>query len=143
MKLEQQVVSLELAKRLKELGVKQESYWFWAKHKIIRPVAHLQDMYAVTLPEVDYYSAYTVAELGEMLPEFINENGKEKRLSQYRAPFLDDVPPKTNWDIFYQFTNSDLRSVCEKYPNHQSARTEADTRSKMLIYLLEKKLLKL
>ena len=29
MKLEKQVCSLELAKKLKELGVKQESLWFY------------------------------------------------------------------------------------------------------------------
>ena len=29
MKLEQQVVSLELAKKLKELGVKQDSLFYW------------------------------------------------------------------------------------------------------------------
>lgn len=29
MKLEQQVVSLELAKQLKELGVKQDSLFYW------------------------------------------------------------------------------------------------------------------
>ena len=29
MKLEDQVVSLDLAKRLKELGVRQESFWAW------------------------------------------------------------------------------------------------------------------
>jgi len=29
MKLEDQVCSLELAKRLKDLGMKQESLWYW------------------------------------------------------------------------------------------------------------------
>ena len=29
MKLEDQVCSLELSKRLKELGVKQDSLWYW------------------------------------------------------------------------------------------------------------------
>jgi hypothetical protein len=32
MKLEQQVCSLELVKKLKEFGVKQESIWFWEAH---------------------------------------------------------------------------------------------------------------
>jgi hypothetical protein len=31
MNLEQQVCSLELAKRLKELGVKQDSFFFWKR----------------------------------------------------------------------------------------------------------------
>ena len=35
MKLEKQVVSMEIAKRLKELGVKQESEYFWVEHKQI------------------------------------------------------------------------------------------------------------
>jgi len=37
MNLEQQVVSLEYAKRLKELGVKQESLLFWWVDGINKP----------------------------------------------------------------------------------------------------------
>lgn len=31
MRLEDQAYGLELAKKLKELGVKQESLWYWSK----------------------------------------------------------------------------------------------------------------
>ena len=34
MKLEDQVVSLELAKKLKELGVKQESLFYWGYYQV-------------------------------------------------------------------------------------------------------------
>lgn len=34
MKLENQVVSLDLSRRLKELGVKQESLFWWAEEKL-------------------------------------------------------------------------------------------------------------
>jgi hypothetical protein len=32
MELEKQVVSLELAKKLKQLGVRQESFWYWEEN---------------------------------------------------------------------------------------------------------------
>ena len=36
MKIENQVCSLELAKKLKELGVEQDSYFFWYGGKALR-----------------------------------------------------------------------------------------------------------
>lgn len=83
MTLENQVTSLELSKKLKELGVKQDSLFYWAEkqeHTFIhtslwQKIAY--DVYqtfepkrtTVSKPTAKLYSAYTVAELGELLPE--------------------------------------------------------------------------
>ncbi len=71
MKLEQQVCNLELAKKLKELGVKQESYFTWV-HWRDDSEDDGWDVYHFDNPShtmgVDY-SAFTVAELGELLPD--------------------------------------------------------------------------
>ena len=72
MKLEDQVVSLELAKKLKELGVKQESYFCWD----IRDEKILDSSICMN----DEIPAFTVAELGEMLWEAIKNDYSQ---SQY------------------------------------------------------------
>ena len=65
MKLQDQVTSLELSRKLKKLGVKQESIWYWYC---------LGEDYAIRYrtPSVikKGYSAFTVAELGEMLKKY-------------------------------------------------------------------------
>ena len=64
--LEKQCVSLELAKRLKELGVKQESLFYWAKFNS----EELKISYVDFIEEWGagkVYSAFTVAELGSPL----------------------------------------------------------------------------
>lgn len=77
MNLEQQVCSLDLAKRLKELGVKQDSAWFWghnsekAQKKKKKPEWSLS-LARETLSDEqsagrERYSAFTVAELGEIV----------------------------------------------------------------------------
>lgn len=118
MKLEDQVCSLELAKRLKALGVKQESLWYWWHHwslenKRIWSVGHNDDSDLVN----EKVAAFTVAELGEMLPEFV-QSGRDgigwlcfKARQDYETPYF----------------NGD---------------TEADARAKMLIHLIEQKLVK-
>lgn len=59
MKLEQQVIPLDLAKRLKALGVKQEAYfWYFDDGEL----GH----YANSAP---LYAAFTTSELGEMLKD--------------------------------------------------------------------------
>lgn len=67
MELSKQCVSLDIAKRLKELGCKQESLFDWIswgadKSRVI--YAAMDHQWTVEL--TGYYSAYTVAELGEL-----------------------------------------------------------------------------
>lgn len=136
MKLEDQVISLPLAKRLKELGVKQKSHFIWANgghkwfvspdHEIIR----INDPgYAQPGP-----AAYTVAELGALLP-----------------PTIDPEPPGT----CYWFSSGKMAGESEGewlvsysedgnfFPGYGiQGDTEADARAKMLIYLIEKGLVK-
>jgi len=122
MKLEQQVVSLELAKILKALGVKQESLftWLWTSERgeyelfgRNHPIAN--DTAREMFPE-NYTSAFTTAELGEMLPAGY-------KTTKGHDVFIVEGMPDEPYSI-------------------QRANTEADARAKMLIYLLEQKLIK-
>jgi len=66
MKLKDQVTSLELSKKLKELGAEQKSLWYWDNHEGL-------DQGFILTQEAEteeFYSAFTVAELGEMLKEY-------------------------------------------------------------------------
>ena len=127
-----QVSNLELSKRLKELRVKQESLWWWAKN-------HLGNFYlcyksrdyfievgntAVGFHSEEYYSAFTVAELGEGLP-FGIVSGKTR--NKYACMLHFGTPFPCNW------TNRDMWDV-------SNADTEANARAKMKIYLKENKL---
>lgn len=65
MKLEQQVVSLELSNELKSFDVKQESTFYWSYE------VDVEDKYFLGPKHNGFNllcSAFTVAELGEMLP---------------------------------------------------------------------------
>lgn len=122
MTLESQVCSLELAKKLKELGVKQESDFYYTKFGLqFRP-----------FPDNREFSAFTVAELGEMLPQEIDdfEGDNQVWYALYSAKSPD------YWSIYYKNQDRRFRKVI-------NADTEANTRAKMLIYLLENKLIKL
>jgi len=89
MKIENQVVSLELAKEMKVLGFPQDSFWSWQLHKKWKTKQLILSM-AKTKPEIfDFYSALTVAEMGEALPRRINGY----KLTIY---LLQD-----GWDILY------------------------------------------
>ena len=123
MKLEQQVCSLELAKRLKELGVPQESLFWWMGVRIY-PESEMEDFEPPPYwGEDDYCSAFTVAELGEMLPEFIH-SFKYPDGFVCESNDMEHFPPGKNH----------LETIAD---------TEANARATMLIYLLEKKLITL
>jgi hypothetical protein len=135
MKIEDQVCFLEQAKRLNELGVNQESLIYWwhkwegnsdddAGKNILTLTQHSN-----TIPVA---SAFTVAELGQMLPDII---ASEHLYSYQQARNWSDTRlPKHR--LVYWFSNDiELHRV--------DAETEADARAKMLIYLLENQLLTL
>lgn len=139
MKLEYQVCSLEYAKRLKELKVKQNSLFNWVYLDKTHPLycVHIKtqdvlklkeledgkiiygrDPYEKMLTEFIHISAFTVAELGEILPS-------------NSFSFKD----KSGW---YMQVISPLKEWMKYYP----CVTEANARARMLIHLLENGLMK-
>lgn len=150
MNLEQQVCSIELAKRLKELGIKQESLFYWLDDrdcedntcedcKLKTEIIFSPNIFhenAVTLR--DYYSAFTVAELGEMLPSEIEYGASTFNLQFYK---LNKI-----WDGQYFDPDSSyiLHGLVPGFVDYYIFDTkEADARAKMLIYLIENKLMDL
>lgn len=123
MKLEDQVVSLPLAKRLKELGVKQEAMFHWLERAYEpKPFLYKFDEWQDAKESTkkyggNYCGAFTVAELGEMLPEVVECD-----------KFNGD------WCIVYLNGKLDAYACDDK--------SEADARAKMLIYLIEKGVVK-
>lgn len=136
MTLEQQVTSLDLSKRLKELGVKQESVCWWCeRYQLIEKEKKHIGVRFNTNPdfsgtyysyhhEQDICSAFTVAELGELLLSQIVNYEYRTREGKYRVWWYGS--PK---------------SMIEQQMHHIDADTEADARAKMLCYLLENKLI--
>lgn len=128
MKLKNQCVSLGLAKKLKKLGIKQESIFFYAKSfekkfRLYPLFVDPQESEEAKLPKKEKeYSAFTVSELGEMLPS---------SCESYRY----EEEGYSCW-ICRWFVEGDI----SKYKHLEEADTEADARAKMLIYLLENNL---
>lgn len=130
MQLESQVASLELCRKLKELRVEQKSYFSW--YAFENPLNNIfkeddldEDMWRIGTSRdcskggADWvYSAFTVAELGELLPQ---------GHYTYRADNGWYVPPLNK-----------IKDWNEEYP----CETEADARAKLLIHLLENGLIK-
>src|SRR5207237_834898 len=99
MQLEEQVVSLELAKKLEELGVKQVSYFYWIRRKPFNDYSLGTDVYK----ETTFYSAFSVAELGELLPSSIKYTLAGGREPKYRH-YLHILPKSSSggkWRVFY------------------------------------------
>ena len=70
MKLETQVTSLELSKKLIELEVKQESLFYYegSKEELENGKGYALNYRDIHLTWAERVSAFTVSELGEMLP---------------------------------------------------------------------------
>ena len=115
MKIEEQVCSLELAKKLKELGVKQTSIFYYTPDNFL--IFNQDNLKGLPLKaQCNHISAFTVAELSEILPQDITT---EKFI-------LDD----------YRYL---VKAI--NYANITTDNFEANAKAKMLIYLIKNKLL--
>ena len=143
MELEKQVCSLELAKKLRELGVKQESvFWHWATDVegdgltwwTVSEKEPRRGKKVRELSTPQHYrgkiAAFTVAELGEMLPAIVEYKGT-RRFPVSRSK--EDATGAREYKCFLDGTSlMDCFFIAD---------TEADARAKMLIYLLENRLI--
>ncbi len=132
--LENQVCSLELSRRLKELGVEYEAYFNY----IFLPNKDIWEIYP--LKNQLGFPAYTASELGEILPAYANVSGDSCMLylSKYRIPVVE--------------LEGQIRYSCEYWKLEDSHYflgkgyydiNEANVRAKMLIYLIENELMEI
>jgi len=128
---EQHVPSLELSKKLYELGVRKKSVFYWLVYsgkyernpKVVsfgKPPNNFLFDYSI------FYPAYLASELGEMLPQ-------EIKTIHYKFPLKIHREKNDTWDISYN-ASPQSNGVEEIW-------TQADTldnaMAKMLIWLIE------
>ena len=133
MTIEEQVTSLELSKKLKELGVKQESLFYWKTYEPDQfdTVPHPKIINFKEEPgfsENSLYSAFTVAELGMLFADLGSMRRKPLIFSGY-------IWKSKQFSCRHFYASDSIKQF--------DAPTEADARAEMLIYLLEKQLLTL
>lgn len=129
MELENQVCSLELSRKLLSLGVEQDSLFYYLN---IDGEGKYYIYYKDYLPEEFEYegdpiSAFTVAELGEMLPKY-TPNSDKPFSQQYRledGKYLVGHVSEHTRPMVFSFTDEN----------------EANARAQMIICLLENGLL--
>jgi len=124
MDLEEQVTSLLISRKLKEIGVPQNSLFHWGR-TISTYGLPIGDEYALQ-PALSFlgmthdYAAFTVAELGELLPRC----------------YMSWASPQ-NGDVKWWCRRQEQHFVTHEETPIFTAGTEADARAKMVIYLME------
>jgi hypothetical protein len=138
MELEQQVTSLELSKRLCELGVKQESLFYhhwYKKNRDYERIEHtIEKEYSESFDDnkwkFECYAAFTASELLELLPNEISNN-------DIYYTYLMIFKKNNEYEIRYDSMNIDRIS------HIKFGRTLPNALAKMLIYFIENKLLEI
>lgn len=137
MKSENQVCSLELSKRLKELGIKQESLFYYIEHfddhKIVPVITDYdREIFNILTHDIfppRLYSAFTTAELGEIIFQKNYDNLENAGYLHINIEMID-----RHEGFFYRLTNNLTDHIIDEF-------NEVDARAKLLIYLIEYKIL--
>lgn len=155
MELSKQVTSLDLSKKLKELGMKQESefVWYEANHSILKSdigklfwnLSHKYNDSARNNPRI---SAFTVAELGKILMRLParDSNGELQTIIFQNSKCNDDdcdCGATENFTVEYK-VGQNIKHVEMSYPQKgEKEPTEAEARGQMVAYLVENKIIEL
>ena len=157
------VTSLELSRELKEIGVKQNSEFYWRRHWTKNETDNLSIDYdkgkEVKYEDwgIEFISAFLSGELGEMLPWSLSVNEKKWIcLGLTEKQIKSVLKKKTNNDKL------DFRLICDRGKKFScfymedwdsgccifnqtgnQAKTEAEARGKMLVYLIKNGLIKI
>jgi len=129
MKVEDQVVSRELSMKLEKLGVKQESLFYWIKYTGNKTVWELhykkiKRRHGFLVQE--HFPAFTVAELGELLPYKVKNKLRGKYSYLNICKYVDN-----SWEV-----------DCNGHGGLVFADKKlANAMAKMLIELIENKLI--
>lgn len=132
MTLESQVCTFEQSIRLRELGVVQQGYWYWGD----RHAPHLDLLPKDQWDKKDdifnafWYTAFTVSELGVMLPDRFKFLFSDVKIT-YSKCGVD------SFGVFLMQQPDDIHIINFKVSHH-----EAHVRAEMLIHLLEKDMIK-
>lgn len=137
MKIEEQVCTLEQAKKLKKLKLSQDSYFQWKCNNVQNVVVEktMTDMIDRSLPTLNKnYAAFTVSELGVMLPIEV-----KNAYLNYRFDHMGD------YHVQYMIDNKEEQDLVLVHNDFLVWKTsnisEAQARATMLIYLLENNLI--
>jgi len=114
-KLEEQIVSLELAKELKENGYPQEGLWWWDL------VREKEDCDVGDTPEDEWIISYKECYQGDKDDLIV-------------APTVAELGESFDF-TFHQYKAKNNKYVCLCGDTREEATTEADARAKMWLYL--------
>jgi len=145
MELKNQVTNLELSRKMNDLGFKQESLFFW---NVDKAYINQDNMYTISYGiktskfAVNVCSAYTVAELGDMLPLKLHCASyftiKEKWIDKLDGIHRDYF---FNYKGIYDENMANGECTVRKTLIGSQSKNEANARAKMLIYLKENNLI--
>ena len=139
MKIQDQVCTIEQAKKLKELGVEQKSLFFWYEDEKLGGVFRSVGM---MLNSTEYnYSAFTAAELGVMLPNTlpVTDSSLVEHQKFYLLRQLFPCEDCEGYNTDYEAVTHDLEYDGTFFSS--KGETEAISRAAMLIYLIENNLI--
>lgn len=142
--MEKHVTSLELSKKLKELGVPQKSQFYWTQgtdeygnyvdHWYV--VFHPNGVSSEALAKGWIVSAFLASELGDMLPSEINipfKNGKPRASNSKLKSYFGNGTEEGYYPVMYTKVGQEYIWIVGE--------NEVEARAKMLIHLIEQKLL--